>query len=106
MICRFVSQMLYFWLEVISMDDSWLLLYDEANEFLTVSDKPLEGFSELDSFLSYDDALDALTDVRAICADGVALADVVHETYGSVNQSRDELPVARLGKHLERLGRL
>lgn len=36
----------------------------------------------LETFARYDDALDAIGDLRALCKDGATLRDAVEETYG------------------------
>ena len=62
---------------------AYALMHDETRGTLRLAG-PGEPrpFRVLDELASYDDALDAMNDVRALCHDGVSLAEVVRLTYG------------------------
>ena len=64
----------------------WALTFDEARGALSiVGPGKAREVRVLEEFASYDDALDAMGDVRALCVGGVSVADVVALTYDAMN---------------------
>lgn len=67
------------------MDDTFLLVYNDVSGTLHVSKDVLPvNCIILDSFARYDDAIDAMNDIRALCVGGISIRNVIEMTYGEL----------------------
>jgi hypothetical protein len=71
------------------MMGTFFLLYDEHARMLKVAvDECPEGYVVLDSFNRYDDVIDAMNDIRALCVNGPSVKDVIAITYGQHHEAQ------------------
>ena len=69
------------------MKDLFLLVYDEHEGIMKLVEKLPEHCVLIDSFERYDDAMDALADIRALCVGGTSMKDVIEMTYGEFDET-------------------